>query len=254
MSIIIRKGDYAEVLGDVKAALICTSPPYNIGSHSPAKTGQRKYGLFDPKSYRAIREYPDNYPEDAYQESQVRFLTWCSEHLGKGGVLAYNHKPRRKGGAMIHPMQWILQVPQLVLMEEIIWDRGSTHNHSDRLFWPHTERIYILRRKGDSYKLKNTRELDYRSDVWRIGRSPVNGHNAPFPHELVRALIKAYTLEGDVVCDPYLGSGTTALVAKEMGRAFYGAEVLDKYWKMAINVSGGSYDNVRTMGASRQAR
>ena len=130
---------------------------------------------------------------------------------------------------MIHPMSWISKVKQLTLMEEIIWDRGSTHNHSNRLMHPITERLYVLRLTNDKYTFLNTSELDYRSDVWRLGRAPVNGHNAPFPEELARNVIKAWTKPGDTVMDPYSGSGTTLFAALKEDRNFVGSEILPEY-------------------------
>ncbi len=228
-------GDYSTTLDKFTANLICTSPPYNIGSKCPASTGKRskQAGTYDPKSYRGIREYPDSLPEDQYQESQVCFLSWCANHLAEGGILAYNHKPRRKDGRLIHPLEWLSRVSQLTLMEEIIWDRGSTHNHSTGLMWPHTERIYVLRRTIDKYHLNNTRDLDFRSDVWRIPRSPVNGHNAPFPDALARAIVRAWSRPGQLVIDPYMGSGTTGLAAIALGRSFAGSELIEAYYQLS---------------------
>lgn len=232
----IFNGHYADMLDNVSADLILTSPPYNIGSSSPAVTGTRssKDGTYDPKSYRGIREYFDDLPEEEYQASQVGFLQWAAKTLSENGILAYQHKPRRKDKQMIHPMQWLLKVPDLVLMEEIIWDRSSTHNHSRNLMWPHTERIYILRKAGGKYLLNNDASLDFRSDVWRIPRASVNGHNAPFSEALARAVIKAWSKEGDTVVDPYLGSGTTAVAAISQSRKFIGSELLPNYFDMSV--------------------
>ena len=236
MNIDIRLGSYADVLSDVQANLIFTSPPYNIGSKAPRQDGQRKFGKFDPKSYGAITDYPDNLPEAEYQDQQVSFLVWCVKHLCSGGTLVYNHKPRRRNMRLIHPMEWAVRVPELALMEEVIWDRGSTHNHSNRMMWPTTERLYVFRRADDpaeSYALVNGASLDYRSDVWRINPPQSNGHNAPFPEELARAVINAWSEPGDLVCDPYSGSGTVAVAARDLGRNFIGAELMEKYWKLS---------------------
>ena len=232
----IRHGSFDAVLNDVTADLIVTSPPYNIGSQAPAKTGKRnkKLGTYDPKSYRGIREYADNLPEKEYQAQQVAFLDWAAEHTTDNGVLVYQHKPRRKQGKMIHPIEWLLRCDKWQLMEEIIWDRGSTHNHSNRLMWPHTERLYVLLKKGGKYPLLNTDALDFRADVWRLGKAPTNGHNAPYPEALARATIKAWSKPGQLVCDPYLGSGTTAKAAQDLGRSFVGSEILLKYYRQAI--------------------
>jgi len=231
-------GDYEKLLIDVQADLILTSPPYNIGSKSVRIDGYRTDGLYDPKSYGAIRDYPDNMSESKYQSKQKKFLKWAAKHINKNGILAYNHKPRRKNNKMIHPLEWIIKVPELTLMEEIIWDRGSTHNHSNRLIWPHTERIYILRRTDGKYSFLNKASLSFRSDIWRINPSKPNGHNAPFPEKLVENIIEAWSLPGQLVVDPYCGSGTTGIVACNLGRKFIGTEILKKYYDIAIGRIG----------------
>jgi len=232
-SIQILHGDYAKVIPDTKADLIFTSPPYNIGSKSKRRDGRRRQGLYDAKSYGAIRDYPDTLAEEEYQRQQVVFLQWAAAHLKKDGTLVYNHKPRRKKGCMIHPATWFLQVPELTLMEEVIWDRGSTHNHSNRLMWPQTERLYVFRRSGGSYSLKNTACLKFRSDVWRMNPARDTKHNAPFPLDLACAVVEAWSDAGGLVIDPYSGSGTTAKASSMLGRNFVGSERLKKYWQLA---------------------
>ena len=234
----LRHGNHADVLADVRADLILTSPPYNIGSACPAKTGTRNAanGTYDPKSYRGIREYSDNMPEADYQASQVVFLNWCAAHLNEGGTVVYNHKPRRRDMRMIHPIEWISRATSLVLMEEIIWNRRSTHNHSNRMMHPIHESLYVLRRAIDppaTYALWNRKTLPQRSTIWDIPRAPVNGHNAPFPEEMARAVIEAWSKPGQLVCDPYAGSGTTAVAAQDTDRAFVGAEILENYVEQA---------------------
>lgn len=233
----VRLGTYANALSDVRANLIFTSPPYNIGSQQSAKTGLRKHGLYDPKSYGGITGYDDALPEDRYQDQQAKFLIWCGEHLTDDGVLVYNHKPRRREGAMVHPASWFLrpEVTRVItLMEEITWDRGSTHNHSNRMMWNHTERLYVFRRSDGKYPLLNTGDLPQRSDVWRINRpASTGGHACPFSTELADAVISAWSKPGDLVCDPYTGSGTTAVSATRLGREFVGAEKLAKYHRLA---------------------
>lgn len=231
----IEHGDYASVLPPFKADLICTSPPYNIGSRSPRRDGFRKLGKYDPKSFRGVTDYADTLPENEYQDSQAAFLHWCAEHLAVNGTLVYNHKPRRRGHALLHPVVWISRVPELTLVEEVIWNRGSTHNHSRAMLWPQTERLYVLRRRSGFYRFDNTRHLPQRSDVWNIPlRSQGARHNAAFPLELAQAILAAWSQPGDLVCDPYSGSGTTALAAKGMRRRFIGAERLKKYHTLAL--------------------
>jgi len=234
----IKQGDYQSTLSGLTGVdLIFTSPPYNIGSRSARKDGNRSKGLYDAKSYGGITGYEDSLPESVYQAQQVEMLTWAASALKRDGVLVYNHKPRRKNMAMIHPMTWIGRVPQLTLMEEVIWDRGSTHNHSDRLFWPTTERLYVLRRTEGSYRFANKDSLRFRSDVWKIPLASRvatdKGHACPFALSLAEAVVDSFTSPGDLVCDPYSGSGTTGVAAKVLGRRFIGAERDKKYARIA---------------------
>ncbi len=234
--IVIHLGDYRTKLDHVAANLILTSPPYNIGGNRPRQDGQRKNGRYDPKSFAGIElGYADTLPEAKYQDSQVEFLDWCAAHLKPGGIVAYNHKLRRRNKTIIHPMSWISRVSDLILADEIVWDRGSGHNHDSTMMWPQTERIFVMRRKGDDYGFQNTSDLPFRSDVWRVCREQNNsGHCAPFPLAFAKAIIQAWSAPGDLVVDPYTGSGTSALAAKDLGRRFEGAEILKKYHCMAV--------------------
>jgi site-specific DNA-methyltransferase (adenine-specific) len=234
----IHCGDYKDVLSDVRADLIFTSPPYNIGSKSPRIDGFRKDGGYDPKSFGAIRDYDDNLPEAEYQNQQADFLIWAADHLKPDGVLVYNHKPRRRNNRLIHPGKWFLRPDveqRLRLMEECVWDRGSTHNHCKQLLWPQTERLYVFHRTDGSYRLNDNRS---RSDLWKISRSSKNTHCAAFPAELAEAVIELWSRPGDLVCDPYAGSGTTAVAAQKLGRSFEGAEILEKYWLLSCQNLG----------------
>lgn len=236
----LKQGSFTKMLSAYQGNvdLIFTSPPYNIGSKAPRQDGRRKLGGYDPKSYGGITGYADNLPEDCYQDQQVVFLHWCLTMLKDDGVLVYNHKPRRKNMGMIHPMQWLLRVPQLQLMEEIIWDRGSTHNHANRLFWPQTERLYVFRKADGAYRFRNTADMEFRSDVWAIPlssrKATEENHACPFADTLATAVINAFTAPGDLVCDPYSGSGTTMCAAQAMGRSFVGTEISKDYHAQSL--------------------
>lgn len=236
----IIHGSWAESLGDLENEidLIFTSPPYNIGSKSPRIDGRRKDGGYDPKSYGGITGYADSLPEDEYQAQQIEFLYWAAKALKDDGTLVYNHKPRRKNGAMIHPMQWLLNCPELCLMEEIVWDRRSTHNHANRLFWPTTERLYVFRKSEGQYRFVNHADLEFRDDHWDIPlssrKATEKDHACPFSDRLTTNVIKAFTSPGDLVCDPYSGSGTTAVVATKLGRDFIGTERDRKYHRESV--------------------
>lgn len=78
------------------------------------------------------------------------------------------------------------------------------------------------------------REMAYPSNVLHLATESSNKkHSATFPKELPRWFIKLFTKPGDVVLDPFLGSGTTSIVAKEMARNSIGIEILKEYYDIA---------------------
>jgi len=70
-------------------------------------------------------------------------------------------------------------------------------------------------------------------NVWKMGCAPRNGHPAPFPAELARRAILLSTWPGEVVLDPFCGSGTTVRVARDLGRVGIGVDLSAAYCRMA---------------------
>ena len=58
-------------------------------------------------------------------------------------------------------------------------------------------------------------------------------HPAQYPERLVERIILAGSNEGDIILDPFMGSGTTAVVAKKLGRNYIGYEIIDDYIEIA---------------------
>lgn len=93
---------------------------------------------------------------------------------------------------------------------------------------------------GKTFKKSNSgktvvEEYGKRFNVWhQIGvRNNTTGHPAPFPLQLAKDHIKSWSNEGDLVLDPFMGSGTTGLAALELNRRFIGFEISEKYSKIA---------------------
>ena len=83
--------------------------------------------------------------------------------------------------------------------------------------------------------IKTEEFLDATLDVWEIPSESATrvGHPAPFPVALPRRLIELYTYEGDLVLDPYIGSGTTAVAAAETRRHYVGFDTEPDYVQLA---------------------
>lgn len=77
-------------------------------------------------------------------------------------------------------------------------------------------------------------EYGLRTNIWEIhNRGEKNGHPAIYPEQLAKDHIISWSNEGDIVLDPFIGSGTTALEAKKNNRHFYGSEISEKYCAIA---------------------
>ena len=90
-----------------------------------------------------------------------------------------------------------------------------------------------------SYTKKNKRS------VWSVNKKPYKGaHFATYPPELIEPCIKAGSEEGDIILDPFMGSGTTAMVAKQLGRYYMGCELHEDYGDL-IKKRVGSTSSLR---------
>jgi len=223
--IICGRAEHCESIADASVDLIITSPPYNLGAaHWPmggAGNTPREAGI----GYDIAN---DAMEENEYQDWQIKVINEMWRVAKDGASFFYNHKVRHAAGSIIHPMDW-LRKTLWDIRQEIIWDRGSTHNHSSTLFWQQDERIYWL--------TKGTPKIDSRTigipSVWRIPFTDVrpenNWHPAPFPIEIPETLIKIVTSAEAVVLDPFMGSGTTLIAATKSGRNSIGVEISSDY-------------------------
>lgn len=202
-------------LADESVDVIITSPPYNL-SHEKWPMGghgrtHRPNGI----------GYDDNMSDEAYQAWQLEVMDELYRVARPGASLFYNHKPRTRDGALIHPLAWLLKARGWILRQEIIWDRGATHNHSATLFWPIDERVFWLT-KGKPSLSKAPIGMP---TVWRIhGPAPFTWHPAPFPEEIPRRCLQAVGRPGITVLDPFAGSCTTLRVAVAMGYQAIGVD------------------------------
>jgi site-specific DNA-methyltransferase (adenine-specific) len=79
------------------------------------------------------------------------------------------------------------------------------------------------------------REMAYPSNVLHMATECANrGHSAAFPVSLPTWFIKLFTKKGDIVLDPFMGSGTTAIACIQLGRHYVGMELMEKYYKLAL--------------------
>ncbi len=91
--------------------------------------------------------------------------------------------------------------------------------------------------------LSVTKDQKYRSNIWQYvvgtAKSTAGSHTAPFPEDLVKDHILSWSNEGDLIYDPFSGSGTTAKVAKELKRNYIFSEISEEYFKESLERING---------------
>ncbi len=203
---------------------VITSPPYNKNSAG------RKCSKTDSWSRANIDygDFKDNLPEQEYQDWQKEIIRELVRIIKPSGSIFYNHKYRIVNHAVISPEQWL---SEFIIRQVIVWDRGSSPVLEPIRFMPKTEQIYwITKQRATPYFTKQG--FQYK-DVWRINPDSGNDHPAPFPIEIPSRCIIAACPENGIVLDPFMGSGTTALAAKNLKRNYIGIEINPEYVKIA---------------------
>ncbi len=222
--------------------LMVTSPPYNIDINYGNKWEDRK--IIKPKG----KKYEDNLDEVEYREMLKKAFNETKCKLKDSGQLWLNIKSRYSNGNILPPF-WIMEYfDDMFLKNIIIWNfdwGGSTNLRFNSRY----EFVFLFTKdiKNYTFNLDDVKipAVNYRpdrfksqlknpSDVWRMSLISGNSnertsHPAQYPEELIERIIKVGTNEGDIVLDPFMGSGTTAVVAKKLSRQFIGYEINDEY-------------------------
>ncbi len=210
-------------------SVIVTSPPYNKkglsgGKVNPGNQVWKKFNI-------DYSTYDDNLSEDDYQTWMIELLNEMMRIIKPDGSIFFNHKPRRHNNRVYLPTDFISR-SNLSLYQLIIWNRLSSPNIRKDVLLPCTEHIYWLT-KGKPKTYKENLDKEFHSEVWTINPDKGNSHPAPFPEKLVENCILLSTEKGDLVLDPFLGSGTTAVVSKRLERDFTGIELDESYMNLS---------------------
>ena len=131
------------------------------------------------------------------------------------------------------------------LRQDIIWNKPNPMPESvrDRCTKSH-EYIFLLSKSKNYYfdvdAIKEStidgKGLKRKRSVWTVNTKPYKAaHFAVYPPELIEPCIKAGSQKGDIILDPFMGSGTTGMVAKSLGRYYIGCELNENYGKLIQN-------------------
>ena len=204
-------------IADNTIDLTITSPPYNLGEKH--HTGSNVFNAYD--------EYKDDLPEAEYQSKQIEVLNEIYRATKQGGSILYNHKNRIKNGKQITPYEWLLKT-EWTLKQEVVWFNGS-QNFDKCRFYPMTERIYWLS-KGTNTNFTNA--INQHDLIKDTAEGTDKEHKRAFPVKLARRFIICFP-DAELIFDPYMGSGTTAIAALNEKRNYIGSELSKAYYELA---------------------
>lgn len=237
--ITIYCGDCREIASTISGVqTVVTSPPYNqMASLKGTPTGMWAKSRGSKAFVEAWKKsgYPDERDEDQYQEWQNELFSTIAKCCVDDGSLFYNHQLRWRERQCLHPIAWFQPVGWS-LRQEIVWDRSRGTMFNARMFVRTDERVLWFVR-GESWKW-NQASVGH-GTVWRVVNLERNAsteklHPVQFPTEIPSRCIAATTDPGDVVLDPFMGSGTTLVAAKNLGRRAIGIEIEERYCEMAV--------------------
>ena len=238
----IINGDSLEELKkipDETFDLVFADPPYNL---------QLRNSLTRPDRTKvsAVNDKWDQFESfKKYDEFTVAWLSECRRILKKDGaiwVIGSYHNIFRVGTAIQNLGFWILN--------DVIWNKNNPMpnfrgtrftNAHETLIWAsksekskYTFNYQSLKCLNDDLQMRSDWMLPICSGKERLKKN--NGkkiHSTQKPESLLHRIILATTNKGDSVFDPFLGTGTTAVVAKKLGRNYFGIEKEKKYFLAA---------------------
>ena len=230
--IFCKTSEKMEELPDNSVHLMVTSPPYNVG-----------------------KDYDENLTLQEYRQFLKRVWKEVYRTLVPGGRACINianlgRKPYIPLHAFI--VEDMLELGFL-MRGEIIWNKatgsspstawGSWLSAANPTLRDIHEYILVFSKGMFSRKNANRRRstiskkefLEFTKSVWTFSAESARGvgHPAPFPIELPYRLLQLYTFEGEVILDPFMGSGQAAIAAIKTNRHYVGYEINEEYVKLA---------------------
>ena len=224
----VHEGDCLDLMGRMPASsvdLIVTSPPYNLKNSTGNGMKDGRGGKWPQAGLiEGYGSHNDAMPHDAYVAWQRDCLYAMMRVLREDGAIFYNHKWRVQGGLLQDRADIVDGFP---VRQIIIWQRSGGINFNPGYFLPTYEVIYLIAKP--SFKL--ARKANAVGDVWRIPQEANNSHPAPFPVELAQRCIQSTNAQ--IVLDPFIGSGTTAIAAALARRDWIGIDLDPDYCGLA---------------------
>lgn len=252
-------GDCREILSCLKPNqihLVVTSPPYNLNT--------------------PYHGYDDNLSSVAYFKFTTEWVKGCFRVLIPGGRIAVNCPMSTQvfGNCFFPQLYAILEDVGFSDVTVITWVKrfadsgrliypqkvyGSIASPSSPYFRNACELIVVMQKPGGDFPINHPPDLteaEYAAwtvSVWDLEpEANRSDHPAPFPLALPTRLIKLFTVPGQTVLDPFIGSGTTLKAADQLKRRCLGCELSRKYLETAMKRVGVDTVQLRSLEDLRQ--
>jgi DNA modification methylase len=208
-------------IDDASVDLILTDPPYNTGMTARGGTKLRNFfdDRYSPHDYRALATTTARECFRILKDDRACyvFINWRSLGVWLDALTGAGFR----------------------LKNVIVWDKvvaGLNYQN-----YAHTHEFLIFAVKGRFFPRNKGTHDDERLDLWRVRRETGHARSDEFHHETVKPLavvrrpIEHATEPGEIVCDPFMGSGTTCVAAKLLGRGYIGIELDPRYFTLAAS-------------------
>lgn len=224
----IIEGDCLQILSqipDKSVDLVVTSPPYNLRNSSGNGMKCKNKGKWANSALvSGYTTTNDCMPHDEYVKWQRNCLTELMRVIPDNGAIFYNHKWRVQKGLLQDRKDILDGFP---VRQILIWKRKGGINFNPGYFLPTYEVIYLIAKN----KFKLAKKANAFGDVWEFKQEMDNTHPAPFPVPLIERIISS--TDANIILDPFMGSGTTAIACLNLNRNFIGIEISPEYVALA---------------------
>lgn len=168
-----------------------------------------------------------------FSRNKGRFERKTDQHYKEHKIVKEDGKYLQHKQLLLLPTRIaaIMQDNGWILRNNIIWEKANPiPSHSPDRRMPCYEYIFhFVKDRKYYFDWKKAKELESHRDFFRTSVRPFKGHPAAFNEDVISPLIQTTSKVGDVVYDPFMGSGTSAVVSKKFERNFIGSEINSKY-------------------------
>ncbi|SMN01999.1 Modification methylase [uncultured Candidatus Thioglobus sp.] len=225
--------------------LIFADPPYNLSGNGLKWKGNKTGG-----DWYMVNEYWDKMTTSEYMRFTQEWISACRTTLKETSSIYIACSYHNIGEVMI-----VLKQLKFKINNVITWYKTNAMPNMTRRVFTHTTEfvIWAVKEKGWTFNYEKIKEINPEKqengsdkqmrDLWKLplvqGKERLRGSNGKAlhptqkPEEILKRIILASSNKGDIVLDPFLGSGTTTYVAKKYKRDWIGIEQDKEYTKIA---------------------